>query len=196
MSKDRKDHLDEWSMQTYFDEGLTEAERATMNAHLVECEVCAGAFANMEYLFLEMRRLPDKPLTNDLSAGVIRSLLLNENKKSGWYLILVGQLTAAIIVLLAMWRKIPLDLGSWVSPAQVLEPLQDFIDFSAQGNLFLKDFVNRVYAQWVATLFMPAIDWPISALALTMVVGTLILLWLVGNGFLLQKPSNGPVRHG
>jgi len=196
MSEDRKNHLDEWSMQAYLDDDLTEGECAVMGAHLEECKICAAAFAELEYLFSAMKLLPEEPLANDLSVRIIRSLSLREEEKSTWYWTLAVQLSIAIIVFITIWQRIPLLLGSRVSPAQVLEPLRHFVDLSAQGNYFLREFLNRIYVQSVATLSMPAIDWPISGLALAVVVGTLVLLWLLGNGFLLQKPSNGPARQG
>ncbi len=194
MSKDRKTHLDEWSLQEYLDDVLADDDRESLEAHLVECDDCAEKFASLKYLYSEMERLPDEPLAHDLSTRVIRSLTLKEGRKPYLHRILAAQLAAAIIMFLTIWPRIPLELGGRYSLAQLLEPLQKFVELSAQGILFMREFLDWIYAQWVATLSMPAIDWPFTGLPLASAVGAMTLLWLLGNGLLLREPANGHIQ--
>jgi len=194
MSEDRKNHLDEWSLQEYLDDVLAEDSRERLEVHLVECDDCATKFASLKHLYSEMERLPDEPLAHDLSARVIRSLTLKEDRKPHLHRVLAAQLAAAIIVLLAIWPRISLELGGRYSLVQLLEPLRKFAELSTQGILLVREFLNWIYASWTTTLSMPTIDWPITGLSLALAVGAMTLLWLLGNGLLLREPANGHIQ--
>lgn len=194
MSEDHKHHLDDWSLQEYLDDVLADDGRERLEVHLAECDDCAVKFASLKYLYSEMERLPDELLAHDLSARVIRSLSQKEDRKPTLQQVLAAQLAAAIIVLLASWPRITLEIGSMYSLVQLLEPLRKFADLSALGILPVREFLNWIQAQWIATFSMPAIDWPITGLPLALAVGAMILLWLLGNGFLLRQPANGRIQ--
>lgn len=194
MSEGRKHHLDEWSLQEYLDDVLTDDSRKRLDVHLAECDDCAAKFARLKHLYSEMERLPDEPLAHDLSVRIIRSLTLKEGRKSYLHRVLAAQLAAAIIVLLAIWPRISLEFGSKFSLVQLLEPLRIFADLYTQGILLVKEFLNWIYASLTATLSMPTIDWPITGLPLALAVGAMILLWLLGNGLLLRQPANGHIQ--
>ena len=194
MSEDRKSHHDEWSLQEYLDGVLADEDRERLELHLAQCDDCAAEYASLKYLYSEMERLPDEPLAHDISARVIRSIALKEDRKPTLYLVITAQLTAAIIVFAAIWPRISLELNSRYSLVQLLEPLRNFEELSAQGTLFVREFLNWIHIQWIATLSMPAIDWPITGLPLALAVGGMTLLWLLGNGLLLRQPANGQVQ--
>ncbi len=194
MSENRKYHLEEWSLQEYLDDVLVDDSRQRLEMHLAECDDCAAKFASLKSLYSEMARLPDEPLAHDLSARVIRSLTLKEGRKPTLHRVLAAQLIAAIIVLLAIWPRISLELGNRYSLVQLLEPLRKFADLSAQGILLVREFFNGIHAQWMVTFSMPAIEWPITGLPLALAVGAMILLWLLGNGFMLRDPANGRIH--
>jgi hypothetical protein len=195
MSEDCKLHHDEWSLQEYLDGVLTDEDRERLELHLTECDDCAAEFASLKILFSEMERLPDEPLAHDIAVRVIRSLSLKEDRKPHLYLVLMAQLAVAIIVFAAIWPRISLELVNRYSLAQLLEPLRQFADLSAQGILLMREFLNWIHIQWIATLSMPAIDWPITGLSLALVVGGMTLLWLLGNGLLLRQSANGHIQH-
>ena len=48
MSKDRKCHPHEWSMQEQLDNVLADEGRERLEAHLAECEDCAAKFASLK----------------------------------------------------------------------------------------------------------------------------------------------------
>ena len=194
MSEDRRNHPDEWSLQEYLDEVLADDDRERLELHLAQCDDCTAKYASMKYLYSEMERLPDKPLTHDISARVIRSIALKEDRKPYLSRVLIAQLVAAIIVFTAIWPRISLEIANRYSLVQLLEPLQKFEDLSAQGILFVREFLNWVHTQWIATLSMPTIDWPITELPLTLAVGGMTLLWFLGNGLLLREPVNGHIH--
>lgn len=191
MLKNRKYHPDEWSLQEYLDEVLADEDRKRLDTHLAECEDCVAKFDSMKILYAELKRLPDEPLAHDLSAGVIRSLALKVERKPSLQRILAVQLAAAIIVFLAIWPRISLELGSRLSLVQLLEPLRKFADLSTQGILSVREFLNWIHAQWTATFSMPGIDWPFTGLPLTLAIGAMILFWILGNGLLLRESANG-----
>jgi len=191
MSEDRKPHHDEWSLQEYLDGVLAGDECEKRELHIAQCEDCAATYASLKYLYSEMERLPDEPLAHDLSGKVIRSLTLKEDRKLYLNRVLTVQLTAAVIVFLAIWPRISLKLGSQYSFGQILEPLRKFVDISAQGILSVRESLNWFHAEWIATLSMPTIDWPIMGFPLALAVGAMILLWLLGNGILLRESANG-----
>jgi hypothetical protein len=196
MSEDRKPHHDEWSLQEYLDGVLAGDEREKLELHLAQCEDCAAKYASLKYLYSEMDRLPDEPLVHDISARVIRSLTLKEDKKPYLYPVLMAQLATAIIVFAALWPRISLEFGnSGYSLVRLLEPLRKFADLSAQGILLMREFLNWIHIHWIATLSMPAIDWPITGLSLGLVIGGMTLLWLLGNGLLLRQSANGHIQH-
>ncbi|MEE8121154.1 MAG: zf-HC2 domain-containing protein [Anaerolineales bacterium] len=194
MSEDHKHHLDDWFLQEYLDDVLADDGRERLEVHLAECDDCAVKFASLKYLYSEMERLPDELLAHDLSARVVRSLSQKEDRKPTLQQVLAAQLAAAIIVLLASWPRISLEIGSMYSLVQLLEPLRKFADLSALGILPVREFLNWIQAQWIVTFSMPAIDWPITGLPLALAVGAMILLWLLGNGFLLRQPANGRIQ--
>ncbi len=194
MSEDRKPHHDEWSLQEYIDDVLIDEDRERLEVHLAECDDCAAEFASLKYLYSQMERLPDEPLAHDISAMVIHALVLKEDRKPHLYRVLAAQLAAAIIVFIAIWPRISLELVSRYSLVQLLDPLRKFADLSAQGILIAREFLNWIHIQGIATLSMPAIDWPISGLPLALVVGGMTSLWLLGNGLLLRQPANGHIQ--
>ncbi len=194
MSEDRKPHHDEWSLQEYLDDVLIDEDRERLEVHLAECDDCAAEFASLKYLYSQMERLPDEPLAHDISAMVIHALVLKEDRKPHLYRVLAAQLAAAIIVFIAIWPRISLELVSRYSLVQLLEPLRKFADLSAQGILIVREFLNWIHIQGIATLSMPVIDWPITGLPLALVVGGMISLWLLGNGLLLRQPANGHIQ--
>ena len=194
MSKDRKCHPHEWSMQEQLDNVLTDEGRERLEAHLAECDDCAAKFASLKILYSEMERLPEEPLMHDISANVVRSLKLKKDKKPYLPQVLAAQLITAAIVFFTIWPKISLELASRYSLVQLLGPLRKFADLSAQGILSVREVLHWIHAQWIATLSMPAIDWPITGLPLALVVGAMILLWLLGNGLLLRERANGHIQ--
>jgi hypothetical protein len=194
MSEDRMNHHGEWALQEYLDDVLADEDRERLELHLAQCDDCAAKYASLKYLYSEMERLPDEPLTHDISARVIRSISLKEDRKPYLYRVLMAQLAVAIIVFIAIWPRISLELVNRYSLVQLLEPLRKFEDLSAQGILFVREFLNWIHIQWIATLSMPAIDWPISGLPLALAVGGMTLLWLLGNGLLLRQPANGHIQ--
>jgi hypothetical protein len=195
MSEDRKPHHDEWSLQAYLDDVLADEDRERLELHLAQCDECTAKYASLKYLYSEMERLPDEPLAHDISARVIRSIALKEDRKPTLYLVITAQLAAAIIMIAAIWPRISLELGSKYSLVQLLEPLRNFADLSTQGILFMREFLSWIHTQWIATLSMPAIDWPITGFPLALAVGGMTLLWLLGNGLLLRQPANGHIQH-
>jgi len=194
MSEDRKAHHDEWSLQEYLDGVLADEDRERLVLHIAQCDDCAAEYTSLKYLYSEMERLPDEPLAHDISARVIHSLRLKEDRKPYMYRVLMAQLAVAIIVFAAIWPRISLELVNRYSLVQLLEPLRKFEDLSAQGILFVREFLNWIHIQWIATLSMPAIDWPITGLPLALAVGGMTLLWLLGNGLLLREPVNGHIH--
>jgi len=195
MSEERMNHTDEWSLQEYLDDVLADEDSERLELHLAQCDDCAADFASLKVLYSELERLPDEPLAHDISARVIRSLALKEDRKPHLYLVLMAQLAVAIIVLAAIWPRISLELVNRYSFAQLLEPLRKLAELPAQGILFTREFLNWIHFQWIATLSMPAIDWPITGLPLALAVGGMTLLWLLGNGLLLREPVNGHIQH-
>ncbi|MEA1977339.1 MAG: zf-HC2 domain-containing protein [Chloroflexota bacterium] len=195
MSEDRKSYHDEWSLQAYLDDTLADEDRQRLELHLAQCNECTAKYASLKHLYSEMERLPDEPLAHDISARVIRSLALKEDRKPHLYLVLMAQLAVAIIVLAAIWPRISLELVNRYSLVQLLEPLRNFVDLSAQGMLIVREFLNWIHIQGIATLSMPTIDWPITGLPLALAVVGMILLWLLGNGFLFRHPANGHIQH-
>ena len=194
MSEDRKHHFDEWSLQEYLDDVLADDSRERLEVHLTECDDCAEKFASLKHLYSEMERLRDEPLAHDLSVRIIRSLTLNEGRKSYLHRVLAAQLAAAIIVLLAIWPRISLEFGSKYSLVQLLVPLRIFVDLSTRGIILVTEFLNWFYASWTASLSMPTINWPITGLPLASAVCATILVWLLGNGLLLRQPANGQIQ--
>jgi hypothetical protein len=195
MPEDRKPHHDEWSLHAYLDDVLADEDRERLELHLAQCDECTAKYASLKYLYSEMERLPDEPLAHDISARVIRSIALKEDRKPTLYLVITAQLAAAIIMIAAIWPRISLELGSKYSLVQLLEPLRNFADLSTQGILFMREFLSWIHTQWIATLSMPAIDWPITGFPLALAVGGMTLLWLLGNGLLLRQPANGHIQH-
>jgi len=195
MSKDRKSNHDEWSMQEYLDGVLADEDRERLELHLAQCDDCAAKYASLKYLYSEMERLQDEPLAHDISARVIRSIALKEDRKPYLYLVLMAQLAAAIIVFATIWPRISLELVNRYSLVQLLEPLRKFEELSAQGLLFVREFLNWIHTQWIATFSMPATDWPITGLSLALVIGGMTLLWLLSNGLLLRQSANGQAQH-
>ncbi|MGB2897512.1 MAG: zf-HC2 domain-containing protein [Anaerolineales bacterium] len=181
-------------MQEQLDNVLADEGSETLEAHLAECDDCAAKFASLKFLYSEMERLADEPLIHDLSGKVVRSLKLKKDIKPYWPQVLAAELITAAIVFFTIWPKISLELGSRYSIEQLLGPLRKFADLSAQGIHFVREVLHLIHTQWIATLSMPAIDWPITGLPLALVVGAMILLWLLGNGLLLREPANGHIQ--
>ncbi|MGV3617262.1 MAG: anti-sigma factor family protein [Fimbriimonas sp.] len=70
-------------LQDYLDRELTPAEILAVEAHLVECGMCAEEFRYEASILRHVRRaLGDDPLPEDLAAAVAATLDRDSNDKS------------------------------------------------------------------------------------------------------------------
>ncbi|MCZ7672851.1 MAG: zf-HC2 domain-containing protein [Chloroflexi bacterium] len=55
-------HIDEFTLNEYLDEALSEAERNEVAGHLAHCAACQAAFTELQQLFFTLATMPDIPL--------------------------------------------------------------------------------------------------------------------------------------
>ena len=77
-------HLSEIQLNEYLDQMLDEQSRQNVETHLAKCEACRAALDELQNLFATLDKLPDIPLTRDLTPGVLARLPQKSGIPSLW----------------------------------------------------------------------------------------------------------------
>jgi anti-sigma factor RsiW len=197
-------HLPDEALNEYLDSEMGAAERARAEAHLAACAECSTRLEELRALFDALAGAPQEHLSKDLAGPVLSAVQVGHApRRMRWGMALAAIIqvvisTAALALLppastwLAALKQVSASTGQalqtgWLPAQSVLEAL-DRAQQSAQDALTggLSPFNSPL------RLSLP------PALELGLILGIGALLWLAGNGLLLnihKTPARGGM-HG
>lgn len=173
-------HLNEETLNEYLDGALETVERAAAEAHLAACPQCSARLVELQTLFATLEALPAEPLTRDLSASVEAALTSPAPVRLSLPVraVLLLQVLIAIIVLTL---SAPILLAN-LPPFNLTQLAPTFtLDWAS-----LFEPLAQLWAQ--SQTFVRAATSPLTEISLWMwgaALGSLAVLWLVGNGAVL-----------
>ena len=174
-------HLSDEILNEYLDDALPPDSRAEVESHLHDCADCELRLDELADLFFELSALPEADLARDLSADVVRTLTpqpLPRLLKWTALLQVAAALTALVASLPLLQTMFAMDV-----PAITLPTLPDLTLRFEQAVAEMQTLFTQY--QWQ----MPRLSFEISSLYITVVVFSVTLLWLMGNGLLLRKSN-------
>ena len=188
-------HLETERMFAFIDGELPSAEEAAFRQHLAVCPDCQSRLAGVMRLFGDIESLPELPLQRDLSAAVITELSSRQDSIQDlpWWLVLQGAAAAGV---LASW--LALQPGRMPALAGIFDQIDLFVWWGRWVMPRLSDLrialatIPDQLSGWLAIADAPQVWNPLSGLPWVLVIAGSILLWLIGNGLLLDEgPAQG-----
>ncbi len=179
-------HPTEETLNEYIDHALPPAIQAELQEHLTTCMECAAHLSVLENLFVNLTALPEEPLRRDLAAPVIQALSTPVSLPPLLQRATLLQIILVITTIIAASPTLMQDLP----PFDIEIPA-----LSSQADTLQALWIELLNTQF--TLQVPELPAfsivETTTLALTLVLASALLLWLVGNGLLL-KEQNPPSR--
>lgn len=174
-------HLNEETLNEYLDDELETAQRAEAEAHLAACPQCAARLAELQMLFATLEALPAEPLARDLSATVEAALTAPAPAPLSLPVraVLLLQVFIAIIVLALSAPVLLANLPPF-NPAQLAPTFT--LDWAS-----LLEPLTQLWVQ--SQTFLSSATAPLTEISVWMwgaALGSLAVLWLVGNGAVLR----------
>jgi anti-sigma factor RsiW len=174
-------HLSDETLNEYLDAALDVAQQAEAQAHLNACPACAARLTQFESLFARLESLPDQTLARDLTPAVVAQL--ERPAVLPGYLRWLGlfQLATAGLALALGGQLIRVNFPLEV-PFEFPALAAGFSGLAAAG-LNLANSLPRFSFE----IPSPGFDLPATTLAIAIV--SVSVLWLAGNGLLLNPRS-------
>ncbi len=171
-------HLDEFVLNEYADGVLMASEIQAVERHLADCPDCQTRLAELQNLFAALEMVEEVPLTADLSQKVLMEIQPRSSRWSRW--VIGAQAVMAVILSISLWPT----AEAWLATAPDLG--EQTANWWSQTALSWANIVAwataAVWQQAETTTYslnLPAEQW-------LWLIGLALLLWLVGNGLLLQ----------
>ena len=188
MCSDQSNHLTDELLNEYLDGELSSEACVDVQQHLDDCSDCAMRMRDWSLLFAEIEQLPDLEQVMDFVPGVLAKLTDHGSRRSGTFWLMVGQSTLALLMMVYGWLQLsvylPIErIQSWFAfPLQALDGLID--------NLFvaLRDAISQFLA-WSPSssdLIATVPQIPIGGTLYIYLGIMLIMLWIIGNHYLLR----------
>lgn len=192
------DHPDDVDLMAFADRELPEHLAAHIRDHLAACPVCKTRLEVWTDLFVRVERDGTIAGPLDLRSPVMRSLRAarETGRRVRW--LLIGELLASIGLLAVLFGALS-QLGQVL--LQTMEPIT--MKLAVEGSwqtfvLWLDVSLDQV-AQ-AASLVWRGIEIPALGFAIPSSwwpwLGALAVVWLLGNGLLLDSGSLNPFRKG
>lgn len=113
------EHPEEGRLQAYLDRALDPQTRASVQAHLQDCESCRTNLEALQRVVLDLESLPDLAPGQDLAPLVMERLRREQSPSSWWFWLAAAETAAAALILILsaprlqnLFRELSLlDLG-------------------------------------------------------------------------------------
>jgi hypothetical protein len=183
-------HLSDDTLNELLDNALPPARRDEALAHLAGCPACAARRDALHALFADLDSFPDLPLEIDLASRVLAHLEQPVRLPGALRWLAWAQGLAALLALALAWPLLAALTPGLNIPA--LTPA--WVDMTTRLSVDWLDLINRL-----STDHFQRFDWlnagsstlasDLPALTLASLATCALLLWLVGNAFLLKPHS-------
>ena len=174
------DHISDEELNEYLDHETT--DRARIGLHLASCADCAARLNALQSLFEEIESLPDVAFSPKFTVQVAPAYKLSAP--------LPRTLTFAVILQAALALVVIVLAAPFVMP--LLSPYLSWFSKPALAETFM--FLQHEWTTWLDLLSMlqppsipqlPLVE--LSSLFMALLVISVSLLWLIGNGLLLRN---------
>jgi anti-sigma factor RsiW len=172
-------HIDEFVLNEYLDETLSDNERDVVAQHLAVCPDCQARLAELQRVFTALANVAEVELTTDLAPRVLADMPLQEQPRR-WLRLMVGmQAVTAVIFLTILWPSIQtvlMTIREWGQEqvTAVSWPPEWWQRLGVWGTAMMEQFSNEQ-----STINLPAEQW-------LWLIGLALITWLVGNTVLLN----------
>jgi hypothetical protein len=210
-------HLSDSQLNEYLDGTLTANVRHTLGAHLGSCASCRMRLGEFQLVFDRLADLPEAPLSHDLKPDILKRLPLKRSPI--WTPVFAVQFGVVLGVLVWFSSEaarifkpqmitptlngfegfhlpqIALSQMTSLFPVFNMQPLTINFLLTVPKFQFLlatmvgPDFHITVpyFQYWLNQL--PALQVPLSNTPSFLIIGSVLLLWLIGNAVLLRDHS-------
>jgi anti-sigma factor RsiW len=186
-----QEHPDDTTLNEFLDGELDAPDRAGLEAHLAVCRECEGHLAELRQVYTALEAWPEVGLARDLSPAVLKAIRSPQPKLNWVSWVLAIQAVLVIGLLVAAW---PFAMQSEVGQTLWLLAQRSIAQVAVQAL----DTAGSLWAGWLAEvqvrlqavqavgglLQAPALRLPM--VTLWALLGSAVLLWLVGNSLLLR----------
>jgi hypothetical protein len=204
-------HLTEEQLNLYLDDEPSAVERASVEAHLADCDACRAELASLQTLFAALNALQPETLTTDLTPFVLQEIPSERRRavrrwRISW-LIPVLQGVGIVLLLGFGWSALAMRYDALAQRIPVDAVRATWADTLTWEEALWTTTVAR-WQTWWAELLADVLDlpatlgqairrWPqLPDLGLTtpqiIALGlAAALVWLVGNSILLRTNAIG-----
>ena len=190
-------HIDEFTLNEYADNALSDEQQAEVEAHLHECAACRAELAELQQLFFTLNNVTEAPFTVDVSVAVESQIEQEAVNSEQWSvnsgLLLVFEVVVAGVLLFLLWPTVQ----EWLMLARGWQG-QLAIDFAvpklvswAEITATSAGSVRAVFDQFQST---PFVDLATMQWAVLFSVG--LIIWLAGNRLLFTSTNESGGSHG
>jgi predicted anti-sigma-YlaC factor YlaD len=203
------EHLTEEQLNEYLDDVLLNGERARVEAHVAQCDVCRAELASLQAVFVALDGLQPEPIVRDLAPAVVRTVVVERRRATrrrrlGW-VALALQGTAGTLLLAFGWSVVTARYLGGVQwfPAESIRTTWESIAARWQvlwaalavgGQVWWTEVLTGLrelpaaLGQWTRGLLrLPVPLFPVYCVVILGLVAA--LMWVVGNTILLR--ANG-----
>jgi len=179
-------HIDEFVLNEYLDEALSDSERESVAQHLTICPDCQARLAELQLVFTALADVADVALTTDLAPRVLANIPTQAQPRV-WLRVLLGlQAITAVIFLTVLWPSIQtyvMMMSQWAQErvTAVTWPPEWWQRSVVWATAMLEQFSNEQ-----TTINLAAEQW-------LWLIGLALITWLVGNTVLLKPKRRQPL---
>jgi len=190
-------HIDEFTLNEYVDNAMSDEQRAEVEAHLNKCADCQAELAELQQLFFALDNVTEAPFTVDVSVAVKSQIEQEAVNSKQWSvnsgLLLVFEIVAAGVLLFFLWPTVQ----EWLILARGWQG-QFAVDF-ALPKLVTWTEITSTSASSVQVIFnhfqsTPSVDLATMQWAVLLSVG--LIIWLAGNRLLFTSTNESGGSHG
>lgn len=188
MYSDHSNHLADELLHEYLDGELSSETSEVVRLHLDDCNDCAARLRKWSLLFVEIEQVPDMEQAVDFTPGVLAKLTNQGSRRSGFFWLMVGQSALAILMMVYGWLQLSVyfpaeQIRNWLAiPPRALNGLIDKFVISLREALSQFLAWSPSSSDLIATV--PQI--PIGSTLYVYLGISLIILWILGNHYLLR----------
>jgi hypothetical protein len=176
-------HISNSLLNEYLDEALALPMRRRVESHLAACLECRGRLEDLNLLTRELAGLPDQPLPHDLVPAVLERLPRRWMPTAViWRLALAIQAGIAIGAASLFASLVP----EWGNPAAFLAVVSRL----ELPHIALPAFELPAFDLPVPEIHLPSPGLQPTAGQIVFLALSALLLWGIGNLFLLRSTSN------
>ncbi len=187
MSESSVNHIPDELLHAYLDEELDANQRAGVRLHLEGCRDCSRRMETWSTLFLEIEQLPEFEAITDFEPLVLAQISAKESRINWTTWLILAQAGLAVSLMAYGWGQLstifPLEsVFRWLSL-----PVESVAAMILPLLATITDAISQFFA-WSPSSSDLIIHIPGLGSSTPLIYGaiTVVLLWLVGNHYLLR----------